>query len=139
MLFLTQPAISRTIAELEEIVGARLLIRSRRGVSLTPQGEFFHGHALNALGALSQGLAGIGGQADPGLALLVGALPSVSARLMPDVVAELQRAAPQLRLGIADGGHGHLTTLLRAGDLDVVIGRLGAPETMQGLSFTQLY
>jgi len=139
MLFLTQPAISRTIAELEEIVGARLLIRSRRGVSLTPQGEFFHGHALNALGALSQGLAGIGGQADPGLALLVGALPSVSARLMPDVVAELQRAAPQLRLGIADGGHGHLTTMLRAGDLDVVIGRLGAPETMQGLSFTQLY
>lgn len=139
VLFLTQPAISRTIAELEEIVGARLLIRSRRGVSLTPQGEFFHGHALNALGALSQGLAGIGGQADPGLALLVGALPSVSARLMPDVVAELQRAAPQLRLGIADGGHGHLTTMLRAGDLDVVIGRLGAPETMQGLSFTQLY
>lgn len=139
VLFLTQPAISRTIAELEEIVGARLLIRSRRGVSLTPQGEFFHGHALNALGALSQGLAGIGGQADPGLALLVGALPSVSARLMPDVVAELQRAAPQLRLRIADGGHGHLTTLLRAGDLDVVIGRLGAPETMQGLSFTQLY
>ena len=139
MLFLTQPAISRTIAELEEIVGARLLIRSRRGVSLTPQGEFFHGHALNALGALSQGLAGIGGQADPGRALLVGALPAVSARLMPDVVAELQRAAPQLRLGIADGGHGHLTTMLRAGDLDVVIGRLGAPETMQGLSFTQLY
>lgn len=139
VLFLTQPAISRTIAELEEIVGARLLIRSRRGVSLTPQGEFFHGHALNALGALSQGLAGIGGQADPGLALLVGALPSVSARLMPDVVAELQRTAPHLRLSIADGGHGHLTTMLRAGDLDVVIGRLGGPETMQGLSFTQLY
>lgn len=139
VLYLTQPAISRTIAELEEIVGARLLSRSRRGVSLTPQGEFFHGHALNALGALTQGLAGIGGQADPGLALLVGALPSVSARLMPDVVAELQRVAPHLRLSIADGGHGHLTTLLRAGDLDVVIGRLGAPETMQGLSFTQLY
>ncbi len=139
VLYLTQPAISRTIAKLEEIVGARLLSRSRRGVSLTPQGEFFHGHALNALGALTQGLAGIGGQADPGLALLVGALPSVSARLMPDVVAELQRVAPHLRLSIADGGHGHLTTLLRAGDLDVVIGRLGAPETMQGLSFTQLY
>jgi len=140
VLFLTQPAISRTIAELEEIVGARLLSRSRRGVSLTPQGEFFHGHVLNALGALSQGLAGIGDQAEAaGQELLVGALPSVSARLMPDVVAELQRAAPHLRLGIVDGGHGHLTTLLRAGDLDVVIGRLGAPETMQGLSFTQLY
>ncbi|REG27441.1 LysR family pca operon transcriptional activator [Paracoccus versutus] len=71
--------------------------------------------------------------------MLVGALPSVSARLMPDVVAELQRVAPHLWLSVADGGHGYLTTLLRAGDLDVVIGGLGAPETMQELSLTQLH
>ncbi|MBV0892643.1 pca operon transcription factor PcaQ [Paracoccus sp. Z118] len=140
VLYLTQPAISRTMTELEEIVSARLLNRGGRGVSLTPQGEFFHGHALNGLAALAQGLAGLsheGGRTE--LSLRVGALPSVAARLMPDVVAELQRAAPHLRLSIADGGHGHLTALLRSGDLDVVIGRLGAPETMQGLSFTQLY
>ncbi len=37
-LFLTQPAISRTLAELEEIVGADLLTRNRGGVALTPQG-----------------------------------------------------------------------------------------------------
>lgn len=137
-LYLTQPAISRTIAELEEIVGARLLIRSRRGASLTPQGEFFHGHALNALTALTHALAGGGGD-EAGLPLRVGALPSVAARLMPEVVAELQDSAPHLELTIYDGAHGHLTGLLRSGDLDVVIGRLGAPETMQGLSFTQLY
>ncbi|MDK8875030.1 pca operon transcription factor PcaQ [Paracoccus sp. SSJ] len=139
-LYLTQPAISRTIAELEEIVGARLMTRSRRGVALTAQGEFFHGYALNALSALSQGLAGISGEVQAaGLSLRVGALPSVLARLMPEVVAELQQTAPHLRLSIADGGHGHLMGLLRSDDLDVVIGRLGAPETMQGLSFTQLY
>lgn len=139
-LYLTQPAISRTITELEEIVGARLLTRSRRGVSLTPQGEFFHGYALNALAALSHGLAGISGEgAAAGLSLRVGALPSVAARLMPSVVADLQQSAPHLQLTISDGAHGHLTALLRSGDLDVVIGRLGAPESMQGLSFTQLY
>lgn len=137
-LYLTQPAISRTIAELEEIVGARLLVRSRRGVTLTPQGEFFHGHALNALTALTHALAGSGAETE-GLLLRVGALPSVAARLMPEVVADLQVGAPHLRLVVLDGAHGHLTALLRSGDLDVVIGRLGAPETMQGLSFTQLY
>lgn len=140
-LFLTQPAISRTIAELEEILGARLLTRSRRGVALTPQGEFFHGHALNALAALSDAVAGLsdqqGGAAAP--RLRAGALPSVAARLMPEVVADLQASAPHLQLTILDGAHGHLTAALRAGDLDAVIGRLGAPETMQGLSFTQLY
>lgn len=139
-LFLTQPAISRTIAELEEIAGARLLIRSRRGVTLTPQGEFFHDHALNALAALSNAMSGLSGDGGAAaLSLRAGALPSVAARLMPEVVADLQASAPHLQLAILDGAHGHLTALLRSGDLDVVIGRLGAPETMQGLSFTQLY
>ena len=137
-LCLTQPAISRTIAELEEIAGARLLIRSRRGVALTARGEFFHGHALNALTALAHALAGSEEEAE-GPVLRVGALPSVAARLMPEVVADLEASAPHLRLVIQDGAHGHLTALLRSGDLDGVIGRLGASETMQGLSFTQLY
>lgn len=139
-LFLTQPAISRTIAELEAIAGARLMIRSRRGVTLTPQGEFFHDHALNALAALSNAMSGLSGDGGAAaLSLRAGALPSVAARLMPEAVADLQASAPHLQLAILDGAHGHLTALLRSGDLDVVIGRLGAPETMQGLSFTQLY
>lgn len=139
-LFLTQPAISRTIAELEEIAGARLMTRSRRGVTLTPQGEFFHDHALNALAALSNAMAGLSGEGEAAaLSLRAGALPSVAARLMPEVVADLQASAPHLQLTILDGAHGHLTSALRSGDLNVVIGRLGAPETMQGLSLTQLY
>lgn len=139
-LFLTQPAISRTLAELEEIVGAELLSRGRGGVSLTAQGEFFHGFAQASLSALEQGLAGIEEAGHAGaMQLRVGALPSVAARLMPEAVTELGRLAPEIRLTIADGSHAHLTGLLRAGDLDLVIGRLGAPETMRGLSFTQLY
>lgn len=138
-LFLTQPAISRTLAELESIVGAPLLTRGRGGVRLTAAGEFLHGHALSGLAELSRGLAGIGaGTAEP-LRLRVGALPSVAARLMPGIVAELLRIAPDFQLQVSDGPHEHLTKALRAGDLDVVIGRLGAPSTMQGLSFAQLY
>lgn len=139
-LFLTQPAISRTLAELEEIVGAEMLTRGRGGVALTPQGEFFHSHALAALSALEQGFAGIEKAGIEGaMQLRVGALPSVAARLMPEVVREITSLAPQLRLAIIDGPHGYLTGRLVSGDLDLVIGRLGEPETMRGLSFTQLY
>lgn len=138
-LFLTQPAISRTMAELEEIVGTRLLIRGRGGVALTARGEYLHGHALGGLAALEQGLA-VGDEGWPEAPTVrVGALPSVAVRLMPAVAAALRETAPRMRLHIADGAHGHLTALLRSGDLDAVIGRLGPPETMQGLSFTQLY
>lgn len=139
-LFLTQPAISRTLSELEEILGSELLIRGRGGVSLTPQGEYFHGFAQSSLSALEQGLAGFEAAGHGGaMHLRVGALPSVAARLMPQVVTELGRLVPDLRLTIADGSHAHLIGLLQAGRLDLVIGRLGAPEIMRGVRFTQLY
>lgn len=139
-LFLTQPAISRTLAELEEIVGADLLIRGRGGVSLTPQGEFFYTCALQSLAALERGFAGVeeaGGSA--AMQLRVGALPTVAARLIPSVVADLAVVAPDMGLTIVDGPHAHLTRLLHRGELDVLIGRLGEPDTMRGLSFSQLY
>ncbi|MBC9245858.1 pca operon transcription factor PcaQ [Paracoccus sp. 11-3] len=139
-MFLTQPAISRTLSELEEIVGAQLLTRDRGGIGLTPQGEFFLNYAQTSLSALEQGLAGIEQAGREGaMQLRVGALPSVAARLMPEAVSEVARIAAELRLTIADGSHGHLTGMLRAGQLDLVIGRLGEPETMRDLSFTQLY
>lgn len=140
-LLLTQPAISRTLAELEEIVGTRLMTRGRGGIALTQAGEFFLPHARASLAALEQGLAGLAGSGAgrAGATLRLGALPSVAARLLPRIVAELDGLGAELRLTILDGPHGYLTGLLRDGRLDAVIGRLGEPATMQGLSFTQLY
>lgn len=139
-LFLTQPAISKTLKELEEIIGCDLLIRNRGGVSLTKQGEIFLHFAEMSLAALQQGLDGVeqigrGGK----MTLAVGALPSVAARLMPEVSREFSALAPDVTLRIIDGPHGYLIDLLRHGQLDLVIGRLGPPETMKGISFTQLY
>ncbi|WP_134681510.1 pca operon transcription factor PcaQ [Paracoccus ravus] len=139
-LHVTQPAISRTLSELEEIVGAELLVRGRGGVTLTPQGELFQSFAQASLGALEQGLSGLRAFDRASSApFRIGALPSVAARLMPQVAQEIAEAAPAMRLNIVDGSHLHLTRLLNDGELDVVIGRLGEPETMRGLSFTQLY
>ena len=70
---------------------------------------------------------------------MVGALPSVAARLMPSVFAEFMELAPQTNLRIMDGPHGFLVERLRLGELDLEIGRLGQPDTMQGITFTQLY
>lgn len=139
-LFLTQPAISRTLAELEGILGASLLTRGRGGVALTSQGEFFYNCALQSLAALERGLAGMeeaGGRAVS--RIRVGALPTVAARLIPGVVADLSGVAPDMRLMIVDGPHAHLTRLLHRGELDVLIGRLGEPDAMRSLSFSQLY
>lgn len=139
-LHLTQPAISRTLAELEEILGAELLIRGRGGVTLTPRGELLYSFTQASLAALEQGLSGLRFFDDEDVSpLRVGALPSVAARLLPPVVEEIARVAPRMRLNIVDGSHLHMTRLLLDGELDLVIGRLGEPEGMRGLSFAQLY
>ncbi|NDW47200.1 pca operon transcription factor PcaQ [Ruegeria sp. PrR005] len=139
-LFLTQPAMSKTLKELEEIVGTTLMRRSRSGVVLTRPGEVFLHFAQMSIASLQQGLDGIElegrRQKDK---LSVGALPSVAAHLMPLVVTEFARLAPNALLRILDGPHGYLTERLRLGELDLVIGRIGPSDTMQGISFTQLY
>lgn len=139
-LNLTQPAVSKTLRELEEVLGAALMTRDRGGVRLSPEGAVFREFAGQSLAALRRGLDGVAELREGGGEVLrVGALPSVAARLLPAAVARFRALSPETHLHLRDGAHGALTTDLREGRLDMVIGRMGGAETMQGVSFTQLY
>lgn len=139
-LFLTRPAISKTLKELEEIIGADLMTRNRAGVSLTSKGEIFLHFAEMSLASLQQGLNAISETDSTGKTrLVVGALPSVMARLIPAVTANLLLLAPNVELKILDGAHEYLMDRLRLGEIDIVIGRLGRPDAMRDISFIQLY
>ena len=139
-LFLTQPAISKTLKELEELLGAELMTRSRAGISLTKQGEVFLHFAEMSLAALQQGLDGVEQEGKTGSPRVrVGALPSVAARLMPSVAQEFSDLSNGGTLQISDGPISYLIQKLRDGELDIVIGRQAPPDTMKGIAFTQLY
>jgi LysR family pca operon transcriptional activator len=139
-LNLTQPALSKTLKELEQILEAALMTRDRGGVRLTPEGEVFLEFAGQSLAALRRGVSGVAELRAGGAEVLrVGALPSVAVRLMPQAVQHFRKLSQATHLVLRDGAHGALTADLRAGALDLVIGRMGAPELMTGVSFTQLY
>jgi len=106
MLFFSQPAISKTLKELEAIVGTPLMTRSRAGVELTPQGEIFLRFAEMSVAALHQGLDGIG-QIREGsqTRLVIGALPSVAAHLLPEAVLRFNALASGAVLSIISGPH----------------------------------
>lgn len=140
VLNLTQPAVSKTLKELERILDATLLTRDRGGVRLTPEGELFLGSAETSLAALEQGVAGLARlHAGERGKLAVGALPSVAAHVLPRAALALDRIAPDIVLFCEEGPHGYLADRLRRGVLDVVVGRLGRPQTMEGIAFEQLY
>lgn len=139
-LSLTQPAVSKTVAELEEIVGRQLLLRRRRGVELTPAAEVLARHAVSALHGLREGLGLAMDQPEADqLRVAVGALPNMAGELLPQAVAQLHASHPAVRVRVASGTNAQLMTQLRQGEIDLVLGRLAQASAMADLAFEHLY
>ena len=69
----------------------------------------------------------------------VGALPTVSARILPDAVMAFTATGSGVHTRVITGPNDYLLSLLRTGDVDFVIGRMAEPDAMVGLSFEHLY
>lgn len=139
-LSLTQPAVTRTIRELEEIVGAALVERDGRGIKLSHKGEVFLSHAGSGLAAVRGGISALANVAtSSGPPVRIGALPTVSATVMPGAVADFLASGLKSPLRVITGENRVLLDQLRKGDLDLVMGRMPAPEMMESLRFEPLY
>ncbi|WP_323117944.1 pca operon transcription factor PcaQ [Burkholderia alba] len=139
-LSITQPAVSKTIAELEAILGVKLFERGRQGALPTREGQLFMPHANACVLALRQGvslLARDGGAA--AATLEIGMLPTVAASLAPAVMKALAAQWPRVVVRIATAANADLLERLKAGAIECAVGRLSEPERMVGLAFEQLY
>lgn len=134
----SQPALSKTIAELETLLGATLFERTGRRAVLTPAGESFRAHALSALQSLEAGVRDLSGTAAVGL-VKVGVLPTVAGGFFPPVALDFYRTAQDARIGIITGPNRYLLDMLRGGGIDLMIGRMPSSKDMPGLSFEHLY
>ncbi|WIY54573.1 pca operon transcription factor PcaQ [Devosia sp. YIM 151766] len=137
-LNISQPAATKTVQELEAVLGGALFDRTRRRLALTPFGEVFYRYASTSIAALRQGIDAARGAREAAL-VRIGALPSVSARMLPEAVRLFFAAEPGINSRIITGPNSYLLSLLRTGDVDLVIGRMAEPEAMLGLSFEHLY
>ena len=138
LLHISQPAVSKTIQELEQLLGGSLFDRSKRKLFLTPFGEVFNRYASTSLAALRQGIDVARGTHEA-TTVRVGALPTVSARILPDAVEAFTATGTGVHTRVITGPNDYLLTLLRTGDVDFVIGRMTEPDAMVGLSFEHLY
>ncbi|EYT82255.1 MULTISPECIES: LysR substrate-binding domain-containing protein [unclassified Streptomyces] len=138
-LHTTQPAATRSLHELEDILGVPLFERGPRGVSATVFGEAFTQHARAVLAQLAQAGRHVVelAEADRGT-VVVGTHLAGSNILLPRAVAGLKRDHPFLTVVVREASPEDLLLDLEAGRVDLIVGRLTA-SSGEGLIRLPLY
>ncbi|EEC8651436.1 TPA: LysR family transcriptional regulator [Escherichia coli] len=122
MLNMSQPALSKSIQELEEGLAAQLFFRRSKGVTLTDAGESFYQHAsliLEELRAAQEDIRQRQGQLAGQINIGMGA--SISRSLMPAVISRFHQQHPQVKVRIMEGQLVSMINELRQGELDFTI------------------
>lgn len=119
---LSQPALTKSIQELEECVGAKLFIRRRQGMVMTDIGDSFFRHASMILEELRVAQEDI--QQRLGLAggtVNIGVGGSIARTIMPQVITRFHREYPNVKIRIVEGQLVSMIPALRQGELDFTI------------------
>lgn len=138
-LHVSQPAASKTLRELEEILGVRLFDRSGRKLVLTPAGRVYQTHAGAALADLERAQKLVLSPPPERPRLSVGVLPTAATGLVPRAALAFRETRPDVLLDVMTGPNWLLLSLLREGQLDLVVGRMPPAGHTEGLGFRRLY
>ncbi|HSU68825.1 MAG TPA: LysR family transcriptional regulator [Tepidisphaeraceae bacterium] len=137
-LGMTQSAVSHQIARLESAVGASLLVRQPRSVSLTDAGLVMAQHARRVIAALDEAQAAVRQVVKPNQGRLrIGASTSACQYIIPEALREFRECFPDYTLSITPGDTPLVTELLLEGSLD--LGVVIKSERQRKLSYEDLF
>jgi DNA-binding transcriptional LysR family regulator len=138
-LHMTQPAASKQVKDLEEMLDVKLFERLPRGMEPTIYGEAMIRHARMALNSLALAhddivtlKAGLTGQVE------VGVIMTPAMALLPRAIARVKEQAPLLRIGVQLETSNVLLDKLQHGTLDFMIGRIFDTGDTSGLVYEEL-
>jgi DNA-binding transcriptional LysR family regulator len=139
-LNISQPAVSRSIAELEDAFGVRLLERHRKGIEATEYGCALLECGVAVFDDLRQGVKHIEFLADPtaGQVWIGNTLTSANS-FITAVIHRLSRRYPSIVFHVVPAGADILHRELNARSLDLVITRSGGPFKEEQFGFETLY
>lgn len=138
-LAISQPALSKSLKELESLLGASLFVRSKSGAALTEEGVAFMRYAGPCVQSLREGVNSLRSGEHAPTAVRLGVLSTVEGLLIPEVVCRLHSRYPALVISVVTGPSAYLLSQLRVGELDLVVGRMTDSPQIHGLTFEHLY
>jgi DNA-binding transcriptional LysR family regulator len=136
-----QSAVSRTMRELEQALGLELLKRHARGIELTESGR--------ALLRLARSIRAEANTASRELArlreggnvatLVIGAHPTLAAFVLPQIISHFGKRMPDCQVTVREGMKETLLPALSAGELDLVVCRIGNTQITPDLTEEFIY
>ena len=139
-LGLSQPALSKSLQELEETLQLRLFDRHPRGVTPTEAGNVVVGSARRILAELRRLDEELDLLSRPGGGTVaLGALPVAAAGVLPGTLTRLKETHPEIRVRLQQGRTEELLPLLASGEIDLIVGRLYAPQVPDGFEREPLW
>lgn len=133
-LYISQPAISKSISRLEEALNVALFIRNSRGVQLTEEGQTLFEHTKMAFEILNRGEEQIKQMQELGIGQIrIGASTTLCKYLLIPYLKDFINAYPQIKITLESYGTSRTLELLEHGQID--IGLVAEPRNMKGLDF----
>ncbi|MCW2903223.1 MAG: transcriptional regulator, LysR family [Streptosporangiaceae bacterium] len=133
-LYVTESAVSASVAALARDLGVALVERAGRGVRLTPAGQAYAGYARGVLGLLEQGRAAARGEDDPARGRLrLASVTTAADQLVPGLLASFLDRWPEVDLALEVGPSSRVWAALSEHEADLVLaGRppAGVPVTV---------
>jgi LysR family hydrogen peroxide-inducible transcriptional activator len=136
--FVSQSAFSNAIQELENLLGARLVDRTNRSVTITSMGQHVATQARLCLRDV-EALVDIakGGQKPLTGELHLGVIPTIAPFMLPGVLPELRTKFPELQLYLHEEQSQRIYERLMDGELDLLL--LALPYDMRGVEIMPLF
>ena len=133
-LYISQPAISKSIQKLEESLNCKLFSRSSRGVILTDEGALLYGHVKEAFETLTLGEDKLKRSIDLGVGhISIGVSSTLCKYMLLPYLSEFIHQNPHISISISCQSTNETLRLLDENKID--IGLIGKPENLKGFHF----
>ncbi len=142
MLAIAQSAVTKSMQELEDALGARLFERTSKGIVLTPQGHRFLASARRVIGAVADATRLQADEATERLTgvLALGVTSLVAGYYLSELLRRFRRSCPGVEVFVTEETPRFLEHLLINGELDAAImvsNALGEPQALVAETLTR--
>ena len=133
-LYISQPAISKSISRLEESLGTTLFMRNSRGVQLTDEGKILYEHTKSAFDALGRGEKELKRIRELGIGQIrIGVSTTVCKYLLVPYLRDFIEMYPHIKITIESQDSAKTLEMLEQGHIDV--GLVAEPKSKKNLDF----